>query len=298
VRLHGIQLGAPVDVLLDAEACAWSASTFAAATRCTASCRSPRPKLTAEEIGVRSAFLLLDDAELAYYARRAGRCAGCAGRGCDSPGPLGLLRDLELSETAPSAGCCSTRTAPSVGSVAEGLQLGGLGARGLTNRRSETVASLVPVDRTLTAESPPPGLGHRARHALRTPANWIQLAKFCTVARPATDQPRVYKLLLDAAGLHYVWRRPDPSSSRRRTTTCGTARWTFRQERGHVAYQGLRFFVVSALAYGTNLALACGPRRGRRAREARGAGDRGRARRARELRRNKLWSFRRELTPG
>jgi putative flippase GtrA len=31
--------------------------------------------------------------------------------------------------------------------------------------------------------------------------------------------------------------------------------WTFRQERGHVAYQGLRFLVVSALAYAANLAL-------------------------------------------
>ena len=30
--------------------------------------------------------------------------------------------------------------------------------------------------------------------------------------------------------------------------------WTFRHERGHMAYQGLRFLVVSILALGANLA--------------------------------------------
>ena len=31
--------------------------------------------------------------------------------------------------------------------------------------------------------------------------------------------------------------------------------WTFRRQRGHVAYQGLRFFVVSTLALAANLAI-------------------------------------------
>jgi putative flippase GtrA len=31
--------------------------------------------------------------------------------------------------------------------------------------------------------------------------------------------------------------------------------WTFRGQRGHVAYQGLRFLVVSLVAYGANLLL-------------------------------------------
>ena len=31
--------------------------------------------------------------------------------------------------------------------------------------------------------------------------------------------------------------------------------WTFRHERGHVAYQGLRFLVVSVLALGANLLI-------------------------------------------
>jgi dolichol-phosphate mannosyltransferase len=31
--------------------------------------------------------------------------------------------------------------------------------------------------------------------------------------------------------------------------------WTFRAQRGHVAYQGLRFLVVSTLALGANLVV-------------------------------------------
>ena len=34
--------------------------------------------------------------------------------------------------------------------------------------------------------------------------------------------------------------------------------WTFRHHRGHFAYQGLRFFVVSLVVYGANLALLTG----------------------------------------
>ena len=31
--------------------------------------------------------------------------------------------------------------------------------------------------------------------------------------------------------------------------------WTFRQQRGHVAYQGMRFLFVSTLALGANLVV-------------------------------------------
>src|SRR5207253_2161297 len=127
--------------------------------------------------------------------------------------------------------------------------------RRLTVRRSAAVASLVPVERTLTVESPPPGLGHRARHALRRPANWIQLAKFCTVgAIGYAINLAVYKLLLDGAGLHYVVAATGSFLVAATNNYAWNRVWTFRQERGHVAYQGLRFLVVSALAYATNLA--------------------------------------------
>jgi putative flippase GtrA len=114
----------------------------------------------------------------------------------------------------------------------------------------------VRVERTLTAEPPRQGLGHRARHALRRPANWIQLAKFCTVgAIGYAINLAVYKLLLDGAGLYYVVAATGSFLVAATNNYLLNRVWTFREERGHVAYQGLRFLVVSGLAYLANLAL-------------------------------------------
>ena len=60
--------------------------------------------------------------------------------------------------------------------------------------------------------------------------------------------------------------------------------WTFRDQRGSVAYQGMRFLVVSIVALAANLVvlellIQVGLQRGRR------PGDRDRARHAGELRR-------------
>jgi putative flippase GtrA len=115
------------------------------------------------------------------------------------------------------------------------------------------------VDRSLTVDSPRLGLGVRARHALRRPANWIQLAKFCTVGLIGYGvNIGVYALLLNWANLHYL-----------AAATCSTLVaiannyalnrfWTFRDERGHFAYQGLRFLIVSLVALGTNLLVLRG----------------------------------------
>jgi putative flippase GtrA len=92
----------------------------------------------------------------------------------------------------------------------------------------------------------------RATRALRRPANWVQLAKFSTVgASGYVVNLAVYASLIEA-GLHfnlaalcsflvavtnnYTWNRI----------------WTFRGQRGHVAYQGLRFFVVAVAALAVN----------------------------------------------
>ena len=63
----------------------------------------------------------------------------------------------------------------------------------------------------------------------------------------------VYTLLLRGAGLHYV--SPAVGSFLVAVTNnySWNRIWTFRHERGHVVYQGLRFLVVSALALGANL---------------------------------------------
>lgn len=94
----------------------------------------------------------------------------------------------------------------------------------------------------------------RATLALQRRANWFQLAKFCTVgASGYVLNLAVYSLLLRAAGWHYL---PAAAASFVVALTNNytwNRLWTFRRERGHVAYQGIRFAIVSTSALGANL---------------------------------------------
>jgi putative flippase GtrA len=90
----------------------------------------------------------------------------------------------------------------------------------------------------------------RAGRALSHSHNWLQLAKFCVVgASGYVINLVVYALLLGigahraafvsfivAAANNYWWNR----------------HWTFANQKGHFAYQGARFFVVSATALVVN----------------------------------------------
>ena len=83
----------------------------------------------------------------------------------------------------------------------------------------------------------------RAVAALRSPHNWIQLAKFGIVgASGYVVNLGIYAALLGigahkaavvsfvvAAGWNYWWNR----------------HWTFARQKGNFAYQGMRFFVVA-----------------------------------------------------
>jgi putative flippase GtrA len=104
-----------------------------------------------------------------------------------------------------------------------------------------------------TALSRATALGDAAAGALRRPANWVQLAKFCTVGLTGyVVNLSIYAALL-AAGLHYL---PAACCSFLVAVTNNytwNRLWTFRHHRGHVAIQGLRFFVVSAVALCANL---------------------------------------------
>ena len=94
----------------------------------------------------------------------------------------------------------------------------------------------------------------RAGRALRRQQNWIQLAKFTAVgASGYIVNLAVFTALFIGAGVdhrlaavgsflvavtnNYTWNRL----------------WTFHGERGHVAYQGARFFFVALLALIANL---------------------------------------------
>jgi putative flippase GtrA len=105
---------------------------------------------------------------------------------------------------------------------------------------------------TLAADS---GLAAtRAGRALRAPHNWVQLAKFCTVgASGYLVNLAVFSALVIGADVdyrlaavcsflvavtnNYIWNRL----------------WTFHGQRGHFAYQGVRFLVVATLALGANV---------------------------------------------
>jgi len=87
----------------------------------------------------------------------------------------------------------------------------------------------------------------RATNALRRPHNWVQLAKFCAVgAIGYVVNLAVYSVLI-GADMHYTLAAACSFLVAVTSNYTWNRLWTFRGQRGHVAYQGLRFFVVSLL---------------------------------------------------
>ena len=94
----------------------------------------------------------------------------------------------------------------------------------------------------------------RAGRALRARHNWFQLAKFCTVgAIGYVVNLAVFTALLHGAGLHYRLAAVGSFVVAVSNNYTWNRLWTFRGQRGHFAYQGMRFFVVSAVALVANL---------------------------------------------
>jgi putative flippase GtrA len=94
----------------------------------------------------------------------------------------------------------------------------------------------------------------RVGAALRRRHNWEQLVKFCIVGGTGyVVNLAVYSLLVGIFEIHYI---PAAVCSFVVAVTNNytlNRHWTFRAQRGHVAYQGARFLVVSTLALGANL---------------------------------------------
>ena len=96
----------------------------------------------------------------------------------------------------------------------------------------------------------------RAGRALRAPHNWVQLAKFCIVgASGYAVNLAVYTLLLEWAGLHYLASAAVSFLVAVTNNYWWNRHWTFRGQRGHFAYQGMRFFVVALWALAANLVV-------------------------------------------
>ena len=94
----------------------------------------------------------------------------------------------------------------------------------------------------------------RVRAGMRKRSNWEQLVKFCAVgASGYVVNLAVYTVLLHAAGFHYLSAAMGSFLVAVTNNYTWNRIWTFRTQRGHVAYQGMRFFVVSTLALAANL---------------------------------------------
>ena len=110
------------------------------------------------------------------------------------------------------------------------------------------------MERSPAAAPPQARLGRRARLALRARANWVQLGKFLVVgASGYVVNLVVYAVLLNVAGLHYLAAATGSFLVAVTNNYLWNRLWTFRGQRGHVAYQGMRFFVVAVVSLGANL---------------------------------------------
>ena len=96
----------------------------------------------------------------------------------------------------------------------------------------------------------------RAGRALRRPANWVQLAKFGAVgATGYVVNLAIYTALLRGAGWHYAYAATVSFLVAVTNNDLWNRVWTFRHQRGHLGFQGLRFLVVALVAYVANLGI-------------------------------------------
>jgi putative flippase GtrA len=103
------------------------------------------------------------------------------------------------------------------------------------------------------ATLPPPR--PRLVASLLSVRNWQQLGKFCVVGAVGyLINLAVYEALRHA-GLHYLVAATGSFLVAVTSNYIWNRLWTFRENRGHVGVQGLRFFVVSVGALGANLLL-------------------------------------------
>ena len=89
--------------------------------------------------------------------------------------------------------------------------------------------------------------------SLRSVRNWQQLGKFCVVgAIGYLINLAVYAALLHE-GLHYLVAATCSFLVAVTSNYTWNRLWTFREHRGHLGIQGMRFFLVSLASLGANL---------------------------------------------
>ncbi|MBD0317637.1 MAG: GtrA family protein [Thermoleophilia bacterium] len=94
----------------------------------------------------------------------------------------------------------------------------------------------------------------RWRLALRRPANWVQLAKFATVGGVGyVVNLGLYSVLVLVLDVHYLAAAFCSFLVAVTNNYTWNRLWTFRRQRGHLVYQGVRFLLVSTVALAANL---------------------------------------------
>jgi putative flippase GtrA len=92
--------------------------------------------------------------------------------------------------------------------------------------------------------------------SFRSVRNWQQLARFCVVGATGTGiNLGVYDALIRAGGVHYLAAAACSFLVAVTSNYWWNRHWTFRDQRGHLGVQGMRFFIVSLASLGANLAL-------------------------------------------
>jgi putative flippase GtrA len=101
----------------------------------------------------------------------------------------------------------------------------------------------------------PPRPRPRLVASLRSASNWQQLGKFCVVGAVGyLINLAVYEGVRHA-GVHYLFAATCSFLVAVTSNYVWNRLWTFREERGGVAAQGVRFLVVSVAALGANLVV-------------------------------------------
>jgi len=111
------------------------------------------------------------------------------------------------------------------------------------------------VDET-SAVAPPPRLHLRVRRGLRHPANWFQLGRFATVgASGYVVNLAVFAFLVHVLSVNYRLAAFFAFAIAVLNNFWWNRHWTFDASDGHPGFQAARFFAVSIVAFGFNLAI-------------------------------------------
>jgi putative flippase GtrA len=89
--------------------------------------------------------------------------------------------------------------------------------------------------------------------ALTRPAGWFQLAKFCAVGASGYAVNLAVYTALVLSDVHYAAAAVCSFLVAVTNNYTWNRLWTFRTQRGHLVFQGFRFFVVSVVGLGANL---------------------------------------------